>query len=920
MTRIIIELVKYVSIILITLYTFTAFRVAMMKSGKARDRRNKLMTFYMYMLHFINFAALYVSFQDTKILILYGAQLVMLIGFGALYQVSYKKMSQPVFRNMMLLLIIGFIMITRLSFEQGVRQFVLATIAIAGCLIVPMLIDRFRTLRKLSWLYGFVGLIILIIVLFFGEVQYGARNWLIISGIKVQPSEFVKLLFIFFVASALSKKHDFKRVMIVTIMAALHVIVLVLERDLGGALLFFVTYMIMLYSATGKMLYLLAGGMFGTVAAVLSYQIFAHVRVRVIAFLDPFAVIEHEGYQVTQSLFAIGTGGFTGMGLTQGLPSSIPVAQSDFIFSAISEELGAVFGICIILICLSCFIMFINISVKFKEPFYKIMALGLSAMFIMQVFLNIGGAIKSIPSTGVTLPLVSYGGSSVLSSILMFSIIQGMYVLHMRKEEQVEITEVMEQEEAKLEEKKRFYNRKIMSLTYIFSGVLFLVIGYYSYFVVVKGKTYINNSYNKRQELLASHIIRGKILSEDGKILAQTVVLEEGIEERVYPFGRVFSHVVGRTSHGMTGIEQTESFTLLTSNQNSIKQIMTTIAGKKNEGDNVVTTLNANLQQVAYDALGDHKGSVIVLEPSTGKILVMVSKPDYNPNTIDKEWERLSSDVKSPLLNRATQGLYPPGSTFKILTTLEYLREQPKSYQDYTYTCNSKVKLHEVTINCAGGVSHGNVDLMESFAKSCNASFVTLGSKLDMNRFHELCNSMLFNSPLPIDIKTSQSSFVLDNQSEKNDIPHTVIGLGKTNLTPLHNALITATVANGGILMKPYLIDYVETSDGIKVSTNSSQEYKTLMTKEEANLLTKYMQEVVESGTGTKLKNMSVTIAGKTGTAEYDKDKEAHAWFVGFAPVENPEIVISVVVESAGSGSKYAVPIAKKVIQAYYDN
>lgn len=920
MTRIIIELVKYVSILLMTLYTFTAFRVALMKSGRARDRRNRLMTVYFYLIHGANYLALYMSTQDTKVIILYGTQLVMLLGFGALYQVSYRKMSQPVFRNMMMLLMIGFLMITRLSFDLGVRQFSIATIALASCLIVPMLIDRMRTLRKLSWLYGFAGLLILIVVLLFGQVQNGAKNWIYLGGIKLQPSEFVKLLFIFFVASALSKKHDFKRVAAVTFLAALHVIVLVLEKDLGGALLFFVTYLIMLYSATGQKLYLLSGGVVGILAAMLSYQIFSHVRVRVIAFLDPFSVIEHEGYQVTQSLFAIGTGGFTGMGLTQGLPSSIPVAESDFIFSAISEEMGAVIGICIILICLSSFIMFINISVKFKEPFYKIMALGLSAMYITQVFLNIGGAIKCIPSTGVTLPLVSYGGSSVLSSILMFSIIQGMYVLHMRSQETVESAGIEENAAIETEEKKRFYNRTILSLTYVFSGILFIVIGYYSYFVVVQGKTYINNTYNKRQDLLASHITRGKILSSDGQILAQTIVLEDGYEERVYPFGSVFAHVVGRITHGMTGIEQSESFTLLTSHENSLKQLFTTMAGNKNNGDTVVTTLNANLQQVAYDALGDYKGAVVVLEPSTGKILAMVSKPDYNPNTIDKEWESLNSDSASPLLNRVTQGLYAPGSTFKILTSLEYLREHPDDYKDYRYTCDSEQDFGEITIHCANNTAHGKENLKESFAHSCNTSFATLGSTLNLDQFHELCNTMLFNSTLPIGLKSSQSNFVLENNTDVREIPHSVIGLGKTQVTPLHNALIAATVANDGVLMKPYLIDHIESSDGSNISSNSSTEYKTLMTTAEADILTDYMQEVVESGTGTKLSGMKVTVAGKTGTAEYSTEKNAHAWFVGFAPVENPEIVVSVIVESVGSGSKYAVPIAKKIIEAYYSN
>jgi len=872
---------------------------------------------------------------------------------------------------MMTLLMFGFVMITRLSFQKGVRQFIIASIALAVCLVVPMLIDRVQLWGKLSFLYGFAGLAILLFVLFFGDVVYGAKNWIIIGNFRFQPSEFVKILFIFFVASVLSKRHDFKRVVFVTILAAAHVLVLVLEKDLGGALLFFFTYIIMLYCATGKLFYLVSGLSFGALASVVAYQMFSHVRVRVTAFLDPFAVIEKEGYQVAQSLFAIGTGGFTGMGLNMGLPTSIPVAESDFIFSALSEEFGAIIGICLILICLSCFIMFVNISVKFENPFYKLTALGLSTMYISQVFLNIGGAIKCIPSTGVTLPLVSYGGSSVISSIIVFSIIQGMYVLHMRSEEELKRAQEMmarrlakrklaserKREQEKLSSKsskkesstensekntskvtrsrstnkednqgaevnvvyrdKKAYNRSIYSLTYIFSFLLFLVIGYYSYFLVAQGKTVVNNAYNKRQDLLAQQIEQGKILSSDGAVLAQTITNDAGEDIRVYPYGNVFSHAVGRVLHGRTGIEQSESFTMLTSSVSGFGKLTNTLNGVKTAGDNVVSTLNAKLQQVAYDALGDYRGAVVVLEPSTGKILAMVSKPDYNPNTITEKWESLNKDQASPLLNRATQGLYPPGSTFKILTTLEYMRENP-NYEDYRYQCKSEDRINHVTIHCANGSSHGKENLKESFANSCNTSFANLGSSLNMDSFRNFCESMLFNKTLPTSFKTAQSSFVLYGQSDPNDFPQTVIGLGKTQISPLHNAMIAATVANGGLMMKPYLVDRVETFDGRIVKRYNPDSYGQVISKKEADILSDYMKEVVKNGTGTRLSGMKVSVAGKTGTADYEIGKPSHAWFVGFAPVENPQIAISVIVESSGTGSRYAVPVAKKIIEAYF--
>ena len=183
-----------------------------------------------------------------------------------------------------------------------------------------------------------------------------------------------------------------------------------------------------MYVATCKFLYLLCGTLALGAGSVIGYKLFAHVRIRVNAFLRPFDTINDAGYQIAQSLFAIGTGGFFGMGVGMGMPQSIPVVAADFIYSAISEEFGSLFGICLILICLSCFIMFMNIAIKFNNMFYKYVAVGLAVLYGFQVFLTIGGVTKFIPLTGVTLPLVSYGGTSVLVTIVMFSIIQGLYI------------------------------------------------------------------------------------------------------------------------------------------------------------------------------------------------------------------------------------------------------------------------------------------------------------------------------------------------------------------------------------------------------------------------------------------------------------------------------------------------------------
>lgn len=185
----------------------------------------------------------------------------------------------------------------------------------------------------------------------------------------------------------------------------------------------------MLYVASRKPIYMVLGLGSGALASVVAYHLFAHVRDRVIAWKDPLSVIDDQGYQISQSLFAIGSGGWFGVGLGQGMPDKIPVVKTDFVFSAIAEEFGVVFAICIIFICISCFLMFFNISMQVKDIFYKLIALGIGTLYGTQVFLALGGVTKFIPSTGVTLPLVSYGGSSLLSTIILFAIIQGLYVM-----------------------------------------------------------------------------------------------------------------------------------------------------------------------------------------------------------------------------------------------------------------------------------------------------------------------------------------------------------------------------------------------------------------------------------------------------------------------------------------------------------
>ena len=278
-------------------------------------------------------------------------------------------------------------------------------------------------------MYAVVGIAALAVVAVAGATSYGAKLSISIGGISIQPSEFVKILYVFFIACMMYKKNDIRQIMITSVVSAFFVLTLVASRDLGGALLFFFTYLVMIYAATQKWYYFAGGLGFLTIAALGGNMFFSHVQNRVLAWKDPLSVIDKEGYQVCQSLFAIGTGGWFGLGLNQGLPNKIPVVEKDFVFSAISEEMGGIFAICIIMVCISCFLMIFNVSMQMKDDFYRLIALGLGSIYALQVFLTIGGVTKFIPSTGVTLPLVSYGGSSLLSTMIIFGVIQGLYIL-----------------------------------------------------------------------------------------------------------------------------------------------------------------------------------------------------------------------------------------------------------------------------------------------------------------------------------------------------------------------------------------------------------------------------------------------------------------------------------------------------------
>ena len=431
----------------------------------------------------------------------------------------------------------------------------------------------------------------------------------------------------------------------------------------------------------------------------------------------------------------------------------------------------------------------------------------------------------------------------------------------------------------KTKKKKINSNAQTLKITYFFLAVFVIMIVYFVKFLIVDGDEVINNPYNKRGQILANSVVRGNILSSDGKILAKTIVNEDGSETRSYPYGSMFA---------------------------------------KNIGNNVVSTLDADLTKAAYEAIGNNNAAVIAIDPSTGKILTMLSQPDFDPNEIAEKYETYANDDESSiLLNRATNGLYTPGSTFKLFTLEEYIKEN-KKYKNYTYECNGEIDIEDYSMKCAGRKAHGSENLYDSFAYSCNCSFVNIGLGLDKNKLSKLCNSLMFNSELPVDFPYKKSKFVLNNKSGTFETMQTVIGQGKTLVSPLHLAMIASTIANSGTLMKPYLIDEVQNYTGKTVKKYSPVKVKQLFSKGETETLKEFMEGVVTYGTAKTLNNDNYKAYGKTGTAQIKDGSRDNSLFMGFAVKGDKKIAVCVVLENMPEGSTSAVPVAKAIFDEYF--
>ncbi len=436
MTNIVLAGAKYLIILFFAVFTYISFTAQFDRPEEKKKSTYRLQRVLVFFVHALAFLSIFINVaagrvQDVSILnviILYFSQLLYLI-FVMCILPLIVHLSPGLNNCMCMLMTVGFIIQTRLSFSTGLKHLLFTVFSTVIYIIFTLLCKKVRFLYRLTWLYFIVGMALLIAVFIFARVSRGAKVSIDLGFISIQPFEFVKILFVMFIAAAFNKANSFRTVFITALGAIAHVAVLVLCSELGTALILAVVYALMVYVATKKFRYLLISIAAFAIACIAAYMLFSHVQVRVDVWLNPWSDIDNKGYQITQSLFAIGTGGWLGSGLYNGSPGNVPMVANDFVFSAISEEFGAIFSVFLILLCLCFILMIFRIAIRISRPFYKLMAFGLGAVYGLQVFLTIGGAIKFVPSTGINLPFISSGGSSIVASMLLVAIVQALYVI-----------------------------------------------------------------------------------------------------------------------------------------------------------------------------------------------------------------------------------------------------------------------------------------------------------------------------------------------------------------------------------------------------------------------------------------------------------------------------------------------------------
>lgn len=830
---------------------------------------------------------------------------------------------------------VGLATITRLDPELARSQALWVAAGIVALIATLAFVRSLEALGRYKYTIALAGIVLMILPALVGVEVNGAKLWLRFGGLSFQPAEVAKILIVLFLGAYLAERREVLSVGTtrkfgvwlpparhlgpLLMMWAASLVVLIAEKDLGSSLLFFGIFLVMLYAATGRPAYVATGlGIFAAGAGA-AYAIFGHVQQRVAIWLDPFADAAGRGYQLVQSLFALAEGRLIGVGVGRGLPHRIPFVETDFIFSAIGEELGLLGAAGLIIAYLIFCFRGLATASKARSDMAAITATGLVAAIGIQAFVIIGGVTRLIPLTGITLPFVSYGGSSLLANFILLGLLMRAGDAGTGDE-----TEMLVTGDTGLLGRMAL-KRRLVGIAALLAALMSLLVVNLTYVQVISADKLAAHPANTRRIAEEARQERGAIITADGLALAHSV-RQRDVYAREYPQGTTAAHVLGYYSlrYGRAGIEAAANEALSGKRDfATLSDMIEAAAGVPVPGNDVRLTIDSRVQAAAEAALRGHRGACIAIDPATGAVLAYASSPAYDPGQIDARWTSLSNDEAAPLLDRAGRSLYPPGSTFKIVTLAAALENGVASL-DTTYPGPASIEIGGAPVTNYGGSSYGVVNLKKAMASSVNTVFAQLARDIGPEKLVAQSKEFGIGSKIPFDLPTTAS--LMPDPREMTEWETAWAGVGQPvgehsspagpQVTPLQMALITAGIANDGTVMRPYLIDAVTEPSGRVITRTAPRPWTHAVDASTAQDVTEAMIEVVRTGSGRRAAIPGVTVAGKTGTAEAGKSVGTHAWFVGFAPAEQPRVAVAIVLENAGVGGTAAAPAARGVMQA----
>lgn len=861
---------------------------------------------------------------------------------------------------------IGIAFVTRLAPDLAENQVLWLFISVAAMIATLFFVRNLDKLADYKYTLGLVGVILLILPMVIGTEKNGSKLWLTFGSFSFQPGELAKILIVLFLAFYLASNREalsvtahrvgpfriprFRMLLPLFIMWGISLLIVIFERDLGSALLFFMYFVVMLYVATGRWSYVFIAIGLLVIGFFFCYHFFSHVKIRVDIWLDPWTDAQNSGYQIVQSLYSIADGDLVGSGIGKGMPTLIPFVESDFLFSAIAEEMGLLGASAVIILYMLFCVRGFATAARAKSDSSAFAAVGLTTVIGFQAFLIIAGVTKLLPLTGVTLPFMSQGGSSLLSSFIIVGLLLRAGDEGTGREAQLVASapdtgngrvsllgaqasafvhgshararfEVQGEESGVLG--RVALGKRLTALITAFAVLFAALIANLTYLQVINASAIQHMPSNNHTIAKSAYVQRGAIITSDGVTLAESLRQEDGTYLRSYPQGSLAAHTVGyiSTRYGTSGIESTMNDTLTgSSNYSDWKSALYSLAGVQEPGNTVALTINSQMQRAAESALEGYTGAVVVLDPSTGAVLAKASAPTYSYDQLDDIMN--SGGAGSQLLDRTTQALYSPGSTFKAVTLSAALDTGTTSL-DTVYDAEPALTIGGAEVSNYGYNDYGTPTLKEAFALSSNTVFGQVGVQVGASNLVKYADAFGYGTNVGQDFNTQAS--LMPEPSEMTEWETAWAACGQPvgqhpspagpQVTVMQNAMVAQAVANGGVVMNPYLVDHVLSPEGAVISTTQPKSLGQAISADTASKVKEAMLGVVDHGTGVRAKVQGVQVAGKTGTAQIENGK-INSFFIGFAPYDNPTLVISVVIEGEDGTDVegYAAGVAGQVL------